>query len=195
MPNIALISLYGVENNGVRAISSLLKKENINTYLIFFKRWVNNDIRPPVEKEKEMLISLLKDLGIDLVGISFTSPFLKIAQDLTKRIKDVLPAKTVWGGIHATVKPDECLGYCDIVCRGEGEYPMLELAGTYANNYSLKGIKNICYTEKGEIIRNETRPLIQDLDSLPFQDYGGRSKFFIEGRMQNIDPLNYSREL
>lgn len=195
MLNIALISLYGIENNGIRSISSVLEKGGFNTYLIFFKRWLNNDIRFPMEKEKKILISLLKELNIDIVGISFTSPFLKIAQDLTMRIKDDLGVMVVWGGIHATVKPEECLSYCDIVSRGEGEYAMLDLVNALAKKQSLEGIKNICYRRENKTIFREMRPLIQDLDSLPYQDYGGNNKFFIEEGLQNIDPLNNAREL
>lgn len=195
MLNIALISLYGVENNGIRSMSSVLDKEDFNTYLIFFKRWVNNDIRFPTEEEKKTLISLLKKLNINIVGISFTSPFLKIAKDLTWRIKDVLSVNVVWGGIHATVKPKGCLEHCDIVCRGEGEYAMLDLVKALAKKQSLEGIKNICYKRENRIICEEMRPLIQDLDSLPFQDYGGGNKFFIDGGLGNIDPLINAREL
>ena len=195
MLNIALISLYGVENNGIRSMSSVLNKEGFNTSLIFFKRWLNNDIRFPTETEKDILISLLKELNLDVVGISFTSPFLKIAQDLTRKIKGALPVKIVWGGIHATVKPDECLKHCDIVCRGEGEYAMLELARAFTRGYFPEGIRNICYKKGDGVICGELRPLIQDLDSLPFQDCGGKNKFFIEGKKQNTDPLGDAREL
>jgi len=196
MLNIALISLYGVENNGIRSISSVLEKEGFNTYLIFFKRWANNDIRYPTEEEEKTLISLLEELNIDVVGFSFTSPFLKIAQGLTRRIEDVASAKVVWGGIHATVMPEECLRHCDIVCRGEGEYTVLELAKALEQRYPLEGIKNICYKKENKVICEEMRPLIQDLDSLPHQDYDEKNKFFIdEGRLQNIDPLVNAPEL
>ncbi len=195
MSNIALISLYGVENNGIRSISSVLKKEGFNTYLIFFKRWLNNDIHLPTEKEKKILISLLKELKIEIVGISFTSPFFKISKDITRYIKTALSVKVIWGGIHATVEPERCLESCDIICRGEGEYAMLDFAKAYANGSTLEGIRNICYRKKGEIIFGEMRPLIQDLDSLPYRDYGGDNKFFIETGLQNMDPLVNTREL
>lgn len=173
----------------------MLKKEGFNTYLIFLKRWVNNDIRPPLEEEKKILISLLKELNADIVGISFTSPFLKIAQDLTRGIKDVLSAKVIWGGIHATVMPEQCLKHCDIVSRGEGEYAALGLVKALEQKHPLEGIKNICYKKENRVIYEEMRPLIQDLDSLPHQDYGENNKFFIEGKLENTDPLNYAREL
>lgn len=195
MPNIALISLYGVENNGIRLISSILKREGFNVYLIFFKRWMNNDIRLPADKEKNLLAWLLKELDVGIAGISFTSPFFKISVDIAQHIRTALPAKIIMGGIHATVNPEECLEYCDIVCRGEGEYAMLDAVKALTNKYNLDGIKNICYKENGRIIFNPMRPLMQDLDPLPYQDYGGNDKFFIDGKIHNIDPLTNAREL
>lgn len=192
MSNIALISLYGVENIGIRMISSVLKREHFDTSLIFFKRWLNNDIRTPSEKEKEMLIRLLKKLDTKFVGIGFTSPFLDICADITRCIKEELQVKVIWGGNHATVRPEECLKHCDLVCRGEGEGAMLELA----RGYALETIQNICYQKDGFVRQEPLRPLIQDLDSLPWPDYGGDNKFFIEdNRIRAFDPLERAREL
>ena len=33
----------------------------------------------------------------------------------------------MWGGTHATVRPDECLDFADMVCIGEGEEALIEL--------------------------------------------------------------------
>ena len=193
--NIGLISLYGVENNGVRSISSVLKKNGFNTHLIFFKRWVNNDISYPTDREKEALLRLLKELNIGIVGFSFTSPFLKIARGLTQKIKMNSAAKVVWGGIHATVCPDESLKYCDFVCRGEGEEAMLELAQALEKGDFRGGIGNICCGAGSVSVARELRPLIRDLDSLPALDYGNGNKHFIEGKLEHIDPLSYAPEL
>jgi anaerobic magnesium-protoporphyrin IX monomethyl ester cyclase len=195
MLNIALIYLYGIENNGIRSISAVLSRKGFNTHIIFFKRWANNDIDLPTEKEKKNLILLLRELNIELVGVGFTSPFFKIAQDITSAIKDNLQVKVVWGGSHATAKPDECLKYCDIVCRGEGEYAMLDIAQAHARGAALTGIKNTCYMQEGRMVSEEMRPLIENLDSLPCQDYGGNNKYFIDNGLQNIDPLINAAEL
>ncbi|MCK5012415.1 MAG: B12-binding domain-containing radical SAM protein [Candidatus Omnitrophica bacterium] len=193
--NIALISFYGVENMGIRFINSILRKNGFNTHLIFFKKWLNNDIQYPSEKEISLLGSLLKELDVSMIGMGFTSPFLKIAQNLTEKIKKTLDAKIVWGGIHATVCLEECLAYCDIVCRGEGEETMLELANALKEGRSLDGIKSICYKKDNSIVIADMRPLIRDLDKLSFPDYSNQGKYFIEGRLEYKDPLTNAREL
>lgn len=193
--NIALISLYGIENTGVRSISSVLKQNGFNVYIIFFKRWFNNDISLPAEKEKNVLTSLLRDLKIDAVGLSFTSPFLKIAGEISSKIKDELGIKIIFGGVHATVLPAQCLEYCDFVIRGEGEPAMLDLLNALKNDSPYRGINNICYKIESNVISEKMRPLIQDLDSLPFCDYGGENKFFVEKKLENTDPLVNVRKL
>jgi radical SAM superfamily enzyme YgiQ (UPF0313 family) len=35
--------------------------------------------------------------------------------------------RTVWGGIHPTINPEECAQYADVICRVEGEGFMLDL--------------------------------------------------------------------
>ena len=193
--NIALVSLYGVENNGVRSISSVLKADDINACIIFFKRWVNNDIHFPTKNEEDILIALLKELKVNIVGLSFTSPFLKIARALTLRIKDALEIPVIWGGIHASATPETSLRYCDMVCRGVGEFAMLDIAKAYAAGNSIRGVKNTCYREGDEVVLKKLGPLIQDFNSLPYQDYGGTNKFFIDKKLHNEDPLNRAREL
>ena len=39
---IAVVSLYALENNGVRHVSSSLRQEGFSVTEIYFKDWVNN---------------------------------------------------------------------------------------------------------------------------------------------------------
>jgi hypothetical protein len=58
----------------------------------------------------------------------------------------------------------------DVVCRGEGEYPMLELCDRLEAGCDFADLSNLWVKQHGRIYRNSPRPLIQDLDSLPFPD-------------------------
>jgi len=101
----------------------------------------------------------------DLVGISMSATEhrsgLSIASIAKK--KGIV---TVLGGYHPTAIPDELLSHkqVDMVVRGEGELTMKELV----QKGSPEGILGISYKENNKAIHNPNRPLIGDLDSLPF---------------------------
>ncbi|MFH1339144.1 MAG: radical SAM protein [Candidatus Omnitrophota bacterium] len=90
---------------------------------------------------------------------------------LNRRIKREFDVFSVFGGPHPTAVPEitEEEGV-DGVCRGEGELAMAELADNLSNGKSVRDIKNWWIKEDGKIYRNPPRPLIENLDELPFPD-------------------------
>ena len=189
-PIFTLISLYGIENRGVRYISSFLKEYGFPVNIVFFKQWVNNAITPPSQQEVTLLMDLLFGLESSLIGIGLGTPYLRIATQLTKEIKKRLKTPVVWGGVHPTISPEDGIDIADMVCIGEGEEPLLDLMKTLEQGKSAKGIPNLWIKVKGRIQKNPPRPLIEDLDRLPFPDYGGTDKYFIEdNKLKQCDPL------
>lgn len=73
----------------------------------------------------------------------------------------------IFMGTHATALADHILqkGYCDIIVRGEPEYTTLETIQRLPN---LEGVLGVSYRKDGAIVKNPDRPLIQNLDELPF---------------------------
>ena len=109
---------------GLRTLSSVLKEDGHEINLVFLAKDNNRSLTP---KESSNLNNFLKDF--DLVGLSLTTNYFEMAKDITLKIKDSYGNKpVVWGGMHATVAPDECLKYADFVCRGEGEVFLRQLA-------------------------------------------------------------------
>ncbi|KPJ58403.1 MAG: hypothetical protein AMJ42_03315, partial [Deltaproteobacteria bacterium DG_8] len=86
----------------------------------------------------------------------------------------------IFMGTHATALADYILekGYCDIIIRGEPEYTTLE---TIENLRNLEGVLGISYRKGEKVFRNEDRPLIKNLDELPFpaRDLVDNSKYHI----------------
>ena len=81
------------------------------------------------------------------------------------------------GGYHAILVPNECLNIhgIDMVIVGEGEYPWLDYLNRLNSgekHYDITDIENIHFKMRdGSIIENPVRPLIEDLDTLPFPDF------------------------
>ncbi len=75
------------------------------------------------------------------------------------------------GGPYAVAIQEGCLDDCvwlDAVITGEGELTVVEILERLASGKSLDSVEGTVYREGGKIIKNPPRPLITDLDSLPF---------------------------
>lgn len=200
---IVFISLFNLDF-GVRYISSFLKKEGYPAYIISFNKQrhpleiLGNDYFTPhlikhdicSSKNLALLIPLLRKLKARIVGISVSSVTMQTAKYISKEIKKHLDVILVWGGIHAIISPQQCLEYSDVVCTGEGEHAMLELAEKLRHDQPINGIKNLWIKNKDGIQKNEMRSLINNLDELSFPDFVDRdNKFLIDNGQIIEDPL------
>ena len=92
--------------------------------------------------------------------------------ETAKKVKpDVL---TVAGGQHFTVMAQESLETypeIDVIVCGEGEQTLVELVRALAEKKSFSPVKGISFRHKGKIQHNPPRPLIENLDDLPFAGY------------------------
>jgi radical SAM superfamily enzyme YgiQ (UPF0313 family) len=107
------------------------------------------------------------DVLIATIGTS-TYPFNAY---ILKKIRDRLSDTTIVGiGPHVTALPDEALqdGTVDYVIRGEPEYTILELISKNSLNDKVGDVAGISYRLNGNVYHNPPRPLIDDLDGLPF---------------------------
>lgn len=108
------------------------------------------------------------------VGFSVLTglPTLRSAE-MSKMLKKKSGVFVVWGGVHPSLLPSECLreDYIDAVVVGEGEETTVELARALSNGTSLGGIKGIGWKSKSGIVINEPRPFIKNLDDYPI-DFG-----------------------
>ncbi|MFP4081641.1 MAG: B12-binding domain-containing radical SAM protein [Candidatus Aminicenantes bacterium] len=188
---ISLIALYSSSSIGLRYLAAVLRKEGFDVHMIFFKeKNIALDLMElPARREYDLLVGLLKDLDPDLIGIGVRSSFLNIAREITRRIQTSLSKPVIWGGTHATVDPEDSIQAADMICLGEGEQAVLELAQKLWWGQNTTDIQNLWIRKDGQVKRNPLRPLIQNLDSLPFPDYVDENKYFIEDeRILERDP-------
>jgi hopanoid biosynthesis associated radical SAM protein HpnJ len=122
----------------------------------------------PVQKfTLEDCLTIARDF--DMVVMYTSTPTLMIDIETARRIKETKPAiVTVLTGPHVTILPEESLrasnGAIDIVCRGEFDYSTKELC----EGRTWNTVDGISFLKDGAIVHTPDRPMIEDLDALPF---------------------------
>ncbi len=168
---IALVATYAHPLAlGLRYVSAFLKARGHDVRMLFManKRDTAKADFPPA------LLAELADRvrDADLVGLSLMTNTFHRARVLTESLRAAgIRAPIIWGGIHPTIAPEESLEAADIVCIGEGEHTMAELADTLQAGRDPTRIEGLWFRRNGTVIRNEVRPLAEDLDALPLPDY------------------------
>lgn len=130
--------------------------------------------------------------GADLILVSFLSEAYLRAVRLTTHVRERLNIPVVWGGLHATVDPERCMEHVDILCRGEGDEALPEFISLFARGKPVHEVQNFWVRRNGAIHRNEMRPLLQDLDSLPWPDYE-LEDHFVRDDDDRIRPMTVDR--
>jgi radical SAM superfamily enzyme YgiQ (UPF0313 family) len=108
----------------------------------------------------------------DVVGFSTFSSSGRTAALMSDKLKEKNPnVITVFGNYYATFNSERVLrkySSVDLIVRGEGEDTVIELTECLENEGDLKKVRGITFRDKGDIISTPDRPLIEDLDSIPF---------------------------
>lgn len=119
------------------------------------------------------------------IGFSvITSASILLTVKASKVIKEKSKIPIVWGGIHPSLLPEQCISeeYVDIIVIGEGEETIIEVAKKLDNNESLDGVMGVWFKNNGTIIKNEPRGFIKDFSR-------SRLDFSL------LDPSRYYHEL
>jgi len=110
----------------------------------------------------------------DILGLSVLSSSAKEAPKIAQLVKAENPnIVIVFGNYHATFNAERILkkySSVDVIVRGEGEYTSLELAKCLEKRNDLETVKDIAFRKNGKLVFTPDRPLIKDIDTLPFPD-------------------------
>ncbi len=214
MRRVSFVAIYDEYCLGVRYMSSVLQNEGHHVDIILFKSVAcieRSDVPPPEKREEdgyyslatyaspkevELLLDTLRCQDPHLIGLSFSSISFGLARFLTQKIKEVFDAPVVWGGVDSTVNVKENIQYTDIVCVGEGEYPIRELVNALDQGKDITQIPSMWVKQDGQLYQNPVMNLVQDLDSYPFPDYGVENKTVIhqnEILSSSLPPVTHLR--
>jgi len=175
---IVLISLYLVENLSIRALHSILKNKGYNVRSIFLEDSYYHVLKRLSSKEMQILMRKIKEINPDIVGISVRSPYINIANSVTKSIKKEIGVPVIYGGVHATLMPEECLNYADMVCVGEGDEAFPELVNRLENKQRYNDIKGIWVKENGQI-KDNGYAMSKVSENVTFNSFDDDSYYFI----------------
>ncbi len=180
MARILFVQNFWFEYLGTMVLSAVLKRAGHEVDLI-------------IQSDSGKVLAELPRYQPDIIAAYVVSGSHEWVLNLFRKIKLQTDVLTIMGGPHPTFFPEivEEDGV-DIICRGEGEDALLELAQCVDSGTEFAGIQNLWVRQNGTVKKNTLRPLIEDLDSLPVPDRelyykypvlrDSPSKHFITGR-------------
>lgn len=193
-PRIGIVSMYDVENNAVRILAATLREAGHHVTEIYFKDWISNHLDPATDEELASLVKVCTDEQLDLVCISIrASAYYNAAKILTEHLHEAMDVPVLWGGMHPTLMGQQSIETADLVLQGEGEIALLDLANRLRDgDEDLVTTENVWFQTRDGVRRNKLRPLVEDLDDLPWRDYHTHDrKFFIyNDRIEVGDPMH-----
>ncbi|MDL1971406.1 MAG: B12-binding domain-containing radical SAM protein [Candidatus Desulfofervidaceae bacterium] len=129
----------------------------------------------------------------DLVCISTITSTAIRAYYLARKVRQ-MGIPVAMGGPHVTFLAEEALRYADFVIRGEGEQSILELIEALEGKRPFSKVKGLSWQENKKIYHNETAPLTEDLNTLPYPNFSLIQGWqAVKGLVKKIIPIQTSR--
>lgn len=115
----------------------------------------------------------LREFAPDVVGLYSTTFGWDKAELTAEAVKKFDKNIFVFaGGPYPVAVKGRCLEEggraIDAIVTGEGEFTSAEMVERLQSGGSLHGVEGLAFRENGTVVENPPRPLIEDLDSLPF---------------------------
>ena len=148
----------GFEQLGIMMLSAMLKKSGHKVSTV---RARYSDIKR----------KLINNNSTVLLAYSSTTLSIRDYLALNRMVKTEIDVFSVFGGSHCTLFPETINEKgVDGVCVGEGDYALVDLANNLNEGSPITNIPNWWIKQDGQIFRNPPRPLIKNLENLPFPD-------------------------
>src|ERR1051326_698285 len=165
---------------GPRRIAANLRRKGFESNLVFLhatnlwgqlkqrfsSRFDNSDLP---QDTYDQLLKLCE--GSLVVGLSVWTHQVEHAERITRQLQRDLTCPIVWGGIHPTSFPEQCIEIVEGICLGEGEVSFLRLVEALAQGGDYKTTAGFWFKSDTGIVKNPGEPLVQNLDEFPFMDF------------------------
>lgn len=149
-------------DHNAREKTGVVKKVNVEKY------WGLGDKVDVNEEFKKKILFF----NPDLIAFSIVENNYGCAKELFKIAREVTKSPIIVGGIFPTVAPEFFItdDNIDMICIGEGEYPLLELANRLEHNKDITNAPNTIIKNNGRIIKNKFAKFY-DWEPLTYQDW------------------------
>lgn len=148
---------------GLCYLAAILKREGFSVKILD---------APAHDMNLSQTINEIETIGSNIIGITATTVSIVRASELARALKEHGScARLLIGGAHVSALPEQTLREFksfDIGVINEGEYTIVDLMQTLTSGGDLSRVQGIVYREGDEIRTTQPRPLIENLDDLPF---------------------------
>jgi len=127
---------------------------------------------PALDMDLHTTAHAIEGLSTKLIGITATTVSIIRASELAQALRaSGVKSPILIGGAHVSALPEQTLREFpefDLGVINEGEHSLIEVIEAYKSGSSYHDIRGIVFRENDEIILTPARPLIENLDELPF---------------------------
>ena len=206
MAKISFISFFDELCAGIRYVASAVEESGHDLEIILIKIF-KDSLTPPSpemvddkgyygelfyvsEGDLHLLLEHIKKSNPDIIGMSIFSHFTGVAAWTTRQIKKEFPdIPILWGGIDVLANPENSIRIADMICIGDGQYPMVDVLNAIDVGRDPAEVKNIWTRRNGKIIRQPNRPNEPNIDNYPLPRYDHDGILLIRnGKIQPFDP-------
>jgi radical SAM superfamily enzyme YgiQ (UPF0313 family) len=154
-------NIFKQTDDDIREKLFQVKESDLKSFVTYEQKSINM-----ITKELNDLVAEYKP---GLIGFTTNEDLLEFAFHLAQSVRESSNCPIVFGGIAVTMSPMDIMSkpYIDMLCVGEGEEAVVELASRLEEGKSITDIENIWVKNGDDIIENELRDLTH-VNELPF---------------------------
>ena len=177
MARVAFVDV-GADNVSVEVLSQQLKNHGHHTMLAFERALFDDQMYYTIDwlanflSQEKRLLKEISDFKPDFIAFTVLVDTYKWSLDFARKVRGITDAPIIFGGIQAITSSDIVIARdeVDIICVGEGQDALVELADSHDAGEIDTTIKNLWFKKDGEVIKNGYRPVLDNVDQLPFPD-------------------------
>ena len=187
---LAYLSAY-LKQNGVPCDALDFNIEFYNSVFDIYKMlwhvenknyWSNEKtfevVKYSLNEQIDLAVEKMYNYGVPLIGFSVVDPKERITIEMIRGLRrDNYKGKIILGGPachtpdYRRIFIDQAGDLIDGYCIGEGEKTLLECAQRVMKGESIRGVPGLMWVDENGECQTAERPVIDDLDSIPFPNY------------------------